>query len=64
MFLLIKPSVWFAFFEVLFMCVLHERFSDIVTPRYLALGTRSSSMSCKRYWEGNFKPGHMNDLAF
>ena len=51
MFLLIKPSVWFASFEVLFICVLHES-SDIVTPRYLANGTISSSMPCRRYLVG------------
>ena len=51
-FLLMKPSVWFAFFEVLFMCVLHERSSDIVTPRYLADGTLSSSIPCRRYLVG------------
>ena len=51
-FLLIKPSVWFAFFEVLFMCVLHERSSDIVTPRYLADGTLSSSSPCRSYLVG------------
>ena len=48
-FLLIKPTVWFTFFEVLFMVVLHERSSDIVTPRYLADGTLSSSIPCRRY---------------
>ena len=51
-FLLMKPSAWFAFFEVLFMCVLHERSSDIVTARYFADGTLSSSIPCRRYLVG------------
>ena len=50
--LLMKPSVWFAFFEVLFLCILHERSSELVTPRYLADGTLSSSVSCRRYLVG------------
>ena len=37
MFLLMKPSAWFAFFEALFMCVLHERSSDIVTVHFPVL---------------------------
>ena len=51
-FLLMKPSVWFAFFEVLFVCVLQERSSDKVTPRYLADGSLSSSIPCRRYLVG------------
>ena len=49
MFLLIKPSVSFAFFVLLFICELHERSSDIVPPRYLAEDTLSSSMPCMSY---------------
>ena len=52
MFLLMKPSVWFTLFEVLFMCVIHERSSDILTPIYLAAGTLSSSVPCRRYLLG------------
>ena len=51
-FLLMKPNVWFAFLKVLCMCVLHERSSDIVTPRYLTDGTFFSSIPCKRYLVG------------
>ena len=36
MFLLSNPSVWFAIFEVMSVCVDHERSSATVAARYFA----------------------------
>jgi len=42
MFLLRKPSVLFAFLEMRFMCVSHDRSEEMPTPRYFAEDTDSS----------------------
>jgi len=42
MFLLRKPSVLFAFLEMLFMCVSHDRSEEMSIPRYFAEDTDSS----------------------
>ena len=47
-----NPSVWFAFLVMLFMRFSQLRSSDIVTPRYLAADTLSSSMLCRKYLDG------------
>ena len=44
-----KPSVWFAFFVVISICLVHERSSKMVTPKYNAAGTLSSSTLCRMY---------------
>ena len=41
-----KPRVWFAFFVVMSICLDHERSSAMVTPKYFAAGTLSSSTLC------------------
>ena len=46
---------------MVFMWSVHLRSSKIVTPRYLADGTRSKLIHILEGW---FVPGHMNDLAF
>ena len=48
-FLLKKPRVWFAFLVVILICLVHERSSEMVTPKYLAEGTFSSSTLCRMY---------------
>ena len=48
-FLLRKPRVWFAFFVVMSICLDHERSSAMVTPKYFAAGTLSSSTLCRMY---------------
>ena len=45
MFLLRKPIVLFAFLEMRFMCVSHDRSEEMSTPRYFAKDT-DSSMIC------------------
>ena len=42
MFLLRKTSVLFAFLEMRFMCVSHDRSEEMSTPRYLAEDKDSS----------------------
>ena len=42
MFLLRKPSVLFAFLEMRFMCVSHDRSEEMSTQRYVAEDTDSS----------------------
>ena len=42
-----KPSDWFAFLIVLLICSDHLRSSDIVTPRYFADETLSSTQPFK-----------------
>ena len=42
MFLLRKPSMLFAFLEMRFMCVSHDRSEEMSTPRYVAEYTDSS----------------------
>ena len=42
MFLLRKPSVLFAFLELQFMCVSHDRSEEMSTPIYFAEDTDSS----------------------
>ena len=44
MFLYKNPSVWFAFLETESMWGVHERLSEIVTPRFLAEGTGSKTV--------------------
>ena len=46
-FLFRKPSVLFAFLHMLLMCVFHLRSDWMVTPRYFALVTCSSTWQCK-----------------
>jgi len=41
MFLLRKPSVLFAFLEMRFMCVSHDRSEEMSIPRYFAEDTDS-----------------------
>ena len=48
-FLLRKPRVWFAFFVVMSICLDHERSSAMVTPKYFAAGTLSSSTLSRMY---------------
>ena len=66
MFLLRKPNVLFAFFEMRFICVSHDRFEEMSTPRYFAEDTDSSMQIVKsilcRNWV--FRPCYVNDLAF
>ena len=40
-----NPSVWFAFLETELMWGVQERLSEVVTPRYLAEGTDSKTVS-------------------
>ena len=49
MFLLRNPNVLFAFLEIMSIGGDHERSSAMVTLRYLAVETLSSSTSCKVY---------------
>ena len=48
-FLFMNPSVWFGLLDILSMWVLHVRSSEMVTPRYFADETLSSSLSCRKY---------------
>ena len=63
MVLLRMPSVLFAFLEMRFMCVSHDRSEEMSTPRYFAEDTDSivKSILC-RNWV--FGPCYVNDLAF
>ena len=63
MFLLRQPSVLFAFLELRFMCVSHDRSEEMSTPRYFAEDTDSSmkSILCRNWY---FGPCYVNDLAF
>ena len=49
MFLFKKPSVLFAFVEILFMWVFQLRSLLMFTPRYLALSMASSACPCNMY---------------
>ena len=42
MFLLRKPSVLFDFLEMRFICVSHDMYEEMSTPRYFAKDTDSS----------------------
>ena len=44
MFLFKNTSVWFAFLETESVWGVQERLSEIVTPRYLAVGTDSKTV--------------------
>ena len=44
-----ETRVWFAFFVVMSICLDHERSSAMVTPKYFAAGTLSSSTLCRMY---------------
>jgi len=52
MFLLRTPSVLFAFLEMRFMCVLHDRSEEMSTPRYFAEDTDSSIQLWRVYCVG------------
>ena len=66
MFLFRKPRVLFALLVILSIWVLHDRSSEMVTPRYFADETISSMVSCRKYLVsmGSFKASDMKDLAF
>ena len=44
-----KPKVCFAFLEVISICLVNERSSSIVTPKYFAVDTLSFSTLCRMY---------------
>ena len=44
-----KPKVWFAFLVVITICLVHERSSSTVTPKYFAVETHSISTLCRMY---------------
>ena len=48
-FLLINPSLLFALFTILLMCVFQEKLFDISMPRWVATGTALSGSSCIVY---------------
>ena len=49
LFILRKPRVWFAFFVVILICLVHNRLSAMVTPKYFATETLPSSTLCRMY---------------
>ena len=44
-----KPKVWFAFLVVISICLVNERSSSIVTPKYFEVETLSISTLCRMY---------------
>ena len=44
-----ETKSWFAFFVVMLICLDHERLSAMVTPKYFAAGTLSSSTLYRMY---------------
>ena len=52
------------FSDNIYMCFPQRRSSDIVTPRYLAADSLSSSMEEILRGNGSLESGNMKDLAF
>jgi fumarate reductase subunit C len=46
-FRLTNPSVLFPFVVMLSICLFHDKLFEIVTPKYLALSTCSSTCPCR-----------------
>jgi len=60
-----KPSVLFAFLEMRFMCVSHDRCEEMSTQDIL-LKIQIPVCTCEEYtvWNWVFGPCYVNDLAF